>query len=403
VLAVVVPRIPASTQRSPIEKPMSHWFKTWRAKYWKQGLIPPVLAPELTPHVVFFSTPENFHHETLKVNGYKGLLYSEALGGPPGNQGRLLTVWRDQRAYAAVKTRFLEENGLGTDTPWEGFHLGTRQPKPYLTPARIWAAIAALVTIFFLVLGRAKEIRDASGWMVGPPVIEASTPSAVTDVLVGEAFKFQVMVRNTRSFGDCFIEFIDPPEHPSSVQLEPLSHHTVPAINPNHTATVTVSGTAPRKEGEYKIVVKGRATAGWIPSDRPFEQSALLKVWPLCEFKPHTVKGNGKRCVAEFELHSGQAFPTGLDVQVRLDRVPGVQFTVVSFRETPQWVPFQNWDEPGKEVAGMEWSTPPIVAKEVILFTLVLESNAEKGKTSDEWQGVVKDVYFRWNKASQRH
>src|SRR5436305_6260576 len=115
-----------------------NWVNNWWANTWDwinnrwakqpKRAAPLVPAAELTPHVVFFSTPDAFNHEKLKIDAYKGLLHVEILGGGAGSEGRLLTAWRDKPAYEAAKPRSVSDTGLATtNLLWEGFYLETRQ------------------------------------------------------------------------------------------------------------------------------------------------------------------------------------------------------------------------------------------------------------------------------------
>lgn len=172
----------------------------------RSKIIPPLSLEETTPQAVIFSTPTDFEYTKIDVGTYKGLLYMEVLGATAGNNGRILTVWRSRSAYEAAKPRFLSGANLEeARVLFEGFHLDTCLANKSwwrrLTLSQIWAGIATI----FLALGYVGQIRDASGWLFGPPKIERSVPPVPIDVLLGERFKCEVAARNIRSLGDCYI------------------------------------------------------------------------------------------------------------------------------------------------------------------------------------------------------
>jgi hypothetical protein len=365
--------------------------------------VPPAPATELTPHVVFFSVPASFDYEEFKVGTYKGLLYLEALGAGAEKEGRLLTVWRDKRAYEAANPRFLDDTGLtNNNSLWEGFHLRTSKAEKSrwkrLSPSQIWAVV---VTIF-LALGYVEKVRDASGWLIGPPRIETSSQSTPIDVLIGEPFKFEVTVRNTRPLGDCFIEFLDvSADEPSVLALDPLALRSVPAVKPDSKAVLPVLGKA-MHEGKSKVVIRGQATAGLIPSKQEFRLSSEINVWPPLKLGLRHLKdttADGKLCEVEFEFHPGRRFPLGVEAEAKLERVPDVRFIGVRFPGTNDFTPCESWKVPGKEVATLEWRTPELVPMRRMTFSVLLESVAKQGKTRDEWEVVIQGIYCAFNEA----
>jgi hypothetical protein len=382
---------------------MTKGIKTRRA-WWSRVIPPPALGTELTPHAVLFATPANFNHaQKVKADGYKGLLYVESFGGGAGNDGRLLVVWRDHAAFDAAKDQFLQDTGL-TNMLWEGYHLDNRQPgKPWwrrMTLTGIWAAVATIS----LVLSNLQTIYNGRGWLVGPPLIETNAPTAGQDVLVGDPFNFEVSARNVRPVGDCFIEFIEPSaDRPGGLSFNSLraSH---PGVKPDGVVSFSVSGTA-SQEGEYQVVVPVNATAGVIPSVRKFAVAVAVRVWQPLALGPRRVKNrraDGKTCEAEFELDAGRPYSDGVDAQAVLIGFAGVRFIGVRFPGTTQFFSDQPSKKIGKEVASLDWTTPEILPKHKIPFTLLLESTAEKGKTAEEWDTVIQSIQFEFNQAIQK-
>ncbi len=377
-------------------RPKTRWWQPWRLK------APPEVPADRTPHVVIFSTPAAFHHEEIDVGACKGLLYVEALGGEGDGTGRLLAAWRDRDAYQAARARFLDANeGISEGGAWQGPHLDTLRPKKrwwqQWTPARIWAAVATL----FLALAYVEKIRDASGWLIGPPLIETSSKPVPANFLAGEPFLLDVTVRNTRQLGDCVVEFLDQrAEPPNGLVLDQLARRTVPAVKPNGEAILPVTGWA-QQEGKYKVVIRARATAGLISSTEEFEAQADVRVWRALEFGTRRVKNTtagGKLCEAEVDLHVGRRYPLGIEAEAELKQVPGVHFLAVRFPGTSQFTP-RHTDEPGKEVATLEWRTPELAPMRTTTFSLILESVANAGKTRDEWEAVVRGILCHFNEA----
>jgi len=372
-----------------------------RLAKWRNGAsVPPAAGAELTPYAVMFAMPAGFNYAgNVNVDAYKGLLYAEALGVSGGGDGRLLAVWRDRPAYEAAKASFLDNTGLPPQVLWEGYHLDVRRPgKPWwrrLTPAGVWAALATLS----LVLTNLQTIWSGYGWLVGPPDIQPVVPAEATNVLVNEPFRFEVMERNTRTVGDCSIEFTEESaDRPGGLAFDPLMGGLHPGVKPDGTAVLTVSGKG-LQEGLYQVRVNGRAKAGVIPSTRDFmTPPAVVRVWGEA---PHVVSGpvkkllaGGKACEAEFELKTGRGSPDGIVLQALLLRFPGVRFDVVRFPGTTQFTPGPPAGAPGKEVASIKWKTSELLPKHAIPFTLLLESMAEKGKTAEDWDTVVQAVQF---------
>jgi len=366
-------------------------------------MTPPKLAAELTPHVVIFFTQANFDHKKLEVNAHKGLLYVETLGGGAGNSGRLLTVWRDKPAYDAAKPQFLNETGLLNDkTLFEGYHLGTREGEKSFVKRLTLAQICATIAILVVALQNVKIIGDASGWLFGPPAIETSIHSTPTDVLIGEPFKFEMTARNTSPLGESYIEFLKQLANPpNGLSLDQLAVRSVPAIKPDGKAVLPVSGKA-LSEGKYTVLVEGRAKAGYISSKLKFTMSAEVRVWPRLALSARRVKNRtaeGKVCQAEFDLRVGRRFPAGIDAVFKLERVPGVLFIGLSFPGKNVYTPYQKWDKPGKEVATLEWRSPELIPMTAVPFTIILESTAKQGKTSEEWEAVVQGIQFTYDEA----
>ena len=376
--------------------------RTWWAKRSRKAVVP-TPAAELTPHAVLFSVPTAFRYEKVEVGTYRGLLYMEALGSGSKQEGRLLTIWRDNTAYQAAQPRFLHDTGLtSNDAVWEGFHLDTCLAKRRwwrrLTLTQVWAGLATL----FLLLGYAQQARDACGWLVGPPAIEPSIESAPINILAGEPFKFTVAVRNTRALGDCFIEFLDQSVDSSdALALDPLSLRSFPAVKPNGEAVLPVSGKA-KQEGEFNVIVKGRATAGLIWSERTFESPRKVKVWRPVAIGPRRVKHttkDGKSCEAEFKLLVGRHFPVGLEAEAKLERVPNVCFVGVRFPDMHSASPPHETMRPGHEVATLEWRTRELAPMCVAPFTLLLKNVGSQNKTREQWEAIVESIQCTFSEA----
>jgi len=152
-----------------------------------------------------FDTPPGFDHQQIEVGDYNGLLFVEGLARDTGQTGRILTAWRDKRAYDAAAQRFITERNLAEfDAPWEGFHLGTCVPKRSLWRRVPYARLWAVVTVIFLALGYADTIRDR----FGAPRVEPLVSAAPQDFLLGDPIRFDTVVRNTAEIGHCNVEFL---------------------------------------------------------------------------------------------------------------------------------------------------------------------------------------------------
>ena len=173
---------------------MRIWWKRMKA-------VPPATSPDLTPYVVFFFTPPQFEHKKLNVGKYTGFMYSESMGGGTENDGRLLTTWRNKPAYDAAESEFLRDTALTNNTLWKGTHLGTRKVEKSWWKRWTFSQALAVFSTTALMLGNAEKIRDAAGWIIGPPVIETSGPVTTIDVLLGEPFKFKVAAQKRARSG----------------------------------------------------------------------------------------------------------------------------------------------------------------------------------------------------------
>lgn len=363
--------------------------------------VPPQLAAELTPHVAIFTTPANFDHEKIRVGEFKGLVYIEVLGA--SDQGRLVAIWRDEQAYKAAAARFLHRVGLDQVAPmWEGFQLAILTPLKgfltLLTPARLLAGISTLA----LVLGNFSTIRDIVSSAIFPPSIQASLQPTSADVVEDDPYRTEASIRNTRSLGNCSIDFAELSVTPANgIEMNPLQDALYSSVKPNERVPLSLTGKA-LHAGTYSLTVKGTAKAGWFwKTERPFEASAQVTVWRPYVLSPHRdkhVNTNGQLRTAVFELKVGRRYPSGLRAKAVLEPTAGIRFTSVGFPGTPNWPPpTENWSEKGKEIATIEWRTPDLPGLHVVQFNLLLESVGDVGKSDNDWEKIVQNVSCFFN------
>jgi hypothetical protein len=365
-------------------------------------LRPPSPPAEVTPYVVLYTAPATFNHLTVKIGDYHGLLFAHVIKDSLGQELRIITAWQSRDAYTAMATAFLTNSGLenaSATVPWHGVlgdTLQTRMPWwSYLTPARV----IAVITFVFLALSWAKEIRDASGWLVGAPEVEMVKASKPVNVVVGSPVNFTMGARNTRRIGECYMRFNDPSPDPAGyLQLDPLSPKSYPAIAPNAEVDVPIRGTATRA-GRCNVILTGEATFGLWKRSRPISSAYPVQVWLSVAFGRRAVKDpKPKYCECEVELLVGRRFPSGLEVEAKIEKVPRVKFFAVRFPGNPRYTAVHNWDEPNKEVATLVWRTNELEAFRSMTFSLLFE-NLGENLTKDGWELVVQKVEFTHEEA----
>jgi hypothetical protein len=381
------------------------WKATVKRAYsWLRAKLnrPPPLPAEVTPYAVLYAAPATFNHLAVKVGDYRGLLFAHVVKDSSGNDLHVLTAWQSRDGYKAMAPAFLANSGLGAagaTAAWEGVLGDTLQAKkPWwslLTPARVVAVIA----FGFGVLGWVKEIRDASGWLFGAPKVEVVKAQKPVNVLVGDPIKFTMGARNARRIGECYMEFHDvKPDPAGSLQLDPLTVTSYPAIAPNAEVDVPISGTATRA-GDCSVVLTGEASFGLWKRSCPISATYPVRVWLPVAIGRRSVKtSNPKFCEGEVELLAGKRFPSGLEVEAKIERVPGVQFFAVRFPGARQFTPAHNWDKPTKEVATLVWRTNEVEVFRPTTFSLLFE-NLGKDLTKDEWESLVQKVEFTFEEA----
>ena len=378
----------------------------------KVGRVPARWLERLgsNPYVALYEVAPGFDHTAIAVRKVKGLLYLQALVTPHGatpQEGRLLTAWRDQAAFDAARATFPTQAGLpaGTAPGWEGLQRDVRESTPiwrkFVNVSNVWAAVATL----FVILGYAEKARDASGWLLGKARVEVAEIARPVDVLAGDPLDFDVQVKNARSLGDCAVTFAQPAVEAQGrapaggIRLDALAETEFPGIKPNAREPLHVSGQA-LYPGEYRVVVKGEAKAGLFARRIQFQGSRRVKVWAAVAIGQRQLGKNTWARYAEIdvELLPGRSFPSGLDVEAKLERVPGVQLLGVRFPGTNQFdPPAHNWDTPGEEVATLVWRTPAVEPKRPIWFTLMLGSQADH--TEKEWTVLSRRLLFGLSEA----
>src|SRR5688572_1364296 len=303
----------------------------------------PPISENITPHAVIYTIPNNRNWNDLRAQNYAGLQFVQLLRGDVGTEGRLLAIWRSRPAFQAAAEQFETELSLVDRGPiWEGFYIEARRPDSAWwkswTVSQLWAAIATL----FLILGYLEQIRDASGWLIGPPAIEVASSPTTINALIGETFAAKTVARNTRLLGECAVEFeSQSASPPNGIALDPLSLRVVPAVQPNESAELPITGKA-LQEGVYELAIAGKATAGLIPSHKNFTSSLKVNVWrpiALGQRRIKSISAGGKLCEAELELRPGRSFPRGLDVEAQIKQMPGVRFLGVRFPGVEQFTP----------------------------------------------------------------
>jgi hypothetical protein len=246
----------------------------------------------------------------VKIDDYRGLLYAESLGGQPGAGGRLLTVWRDEPAYTAAAAQFQAGTSLAAPT-WWGYHRGTFARTKWLWQRSSWAWFVAILTSAAAILGNLEKVRDAPGWLIGPPSFEVTNVRQPANVLSGQTFTLDAKVHNTRrTAGTCDFSFEQVvTDNPSGLALDPVPDQSVTAVKEGSEAKVTVSGRG-LAPGTYQVRLKGKAAAGWLYArEVPFEQPvATVRVWPVPSIsggEVESVSPSGTVCRARFELAPG--------------------------------------------------------------------------------------------------
>jgi hypothetical protein len=367
-------------------------------KWWARRSNAPVAPshpPELTPYVVMLATPCSFNSDELKVDDWRGLLFVEFLGSGAGRDGCIVATWRDRAAYEAAEPRFLTAVHLAAGRPaWKGFHLGTRQAgkgrfgRP--TVAQLWAGVAT----FFLALGYLEKLREDSGWLFGPPACDVDDREPI-DVLLNGPIVFDLQARNLRKLGECSIRFTGlSVEPPGALELVPLRVRFYPSVKSGEGVRLNVSGKAVRP-GEHKVIITGEAEAGLFPSNRRFDGTVVVRVWPEWEVSAGRrleVREGGKSCVAGFKFKVGGQFDDGFVAQAKLVRVAEVVIAAVGFPNVYEvnFPPVQK--RAGFELATVEWKTSRIPPWSEIPFTLILK--ADRPRSRDDWEEVVSQKHL---------
>ena len=363
---------------------------------------PPALPDTITPYGIQYTAPAAFSCQAVKIGDYRGLLFAHVVKDARSGELRILTAWQSRDAFVAKGGDFFDASGLkaaGGAVAWEGVLGDTIQAKKplwsYFTPARV----IAVISVVFLVLSWLKEIRDASGWLLGPEV-EPITASEPVNILVGdEPIKFTMGVRNAKPIGECEIQFkelrADPP---GFIQVGPLTVKQVPALAPNAPAEERVSVTAV-KPGNCEVRLSGEATSGLWPQTRPFSSTFPVHAWSAIAVGKRSLQtSNPKFCEGEYELLVGKRFPSGLEIEAKIEHVPAVQLLKVRFPGTKQWVPAHNWDKPQKEVATLVWQTNEIEAFRSVPFSILFGNEGKKLEAND-WESLVRQVQFTFEEA----
>jgi hypothetical protein len=276
----------------------------------------------------------------------------------------------------------------------------THRDKKRFWSAIGWKPITAIAAVLLLLLAFVEQRLDLSGLQFDRSDFETSIPPEEVDVMRGELFNFDVRARNSRRHGTCSIRYLPPAAAPEKgIDFAQVYGTYFPGVPPGSDTTFRISGKAVRA-GDYKVTIKGIARAGLIRREIPFEQSVDVRVWLPWSIGTRTVKQispDGKRCEAEFEFRPGRRYARGLKSEAKVERLGRVRIRFVRFPGTDQFEPFEEWDRPGKEVAILDWNTGEIRAMRVISFTLMIETDAEKGKTLADWECLVQKIHFSFN------
>lgn len=359
---------------------------------------------ESVPYVAEYQVASQFDHTTIKIPDFKGLLYFQILTG--SHRCRLLTFWKDQQAYLAVKDLFPVRIDLGANVAptWVGIHRDAKGPtsvvwRKYLTTG--WAVIATL----FVILGYFEKFRDTFAWIIVPVKAEMIGPQKPIDLLVGERFEAVFEVKNINSFGNCNAKFNGAKLEAiqgslaDGLRVDPHTTAVFPIIKPGEKQSFKVTGKAV-KAGDYRILVEGTAKSGYIqPSSISLSSSRMIKVWyPIAIGQRRVGKNDQKSCDAEIELLVGRKFPPGLEIEAKLERVPGIKLKGVRFPRVSKFDVYYN-NAVGEEVALLVWQSSFVEPMKSLSFTLMLKS--EKDRTQQDWENVLKQIQFEFEEARE--
>ncbi len=291
---------------------------------------PPAVPQGVTPYAALYTVADTFNYLGVKVKKYRGLLFVDVVKEVPAGKLHVLTVWQGRDAFTSVGPTFLTDSGLtaaGAVPGWQGVlgdTLEARKPLwSYVTPARFIAVLTAV----FLALSWLKVISDSIALVGGAPQVEMTVATEPLNALVDQPIKFKMGARNVRRIGDCSLHFNDPTSEPPGVlRLNPLSDKSYSAVGPSQPQEVPISGTAVR-EGDCSVVLTGNAVFGLFNVTRPIRATYPVHVWQPVAFGKRSVKtSNGKFCEAEAVVLVGRRFPTGLEIEARVEKEPGVKF-----------------------------------------------------------------------------
>jgi hypothetical protein len=306
-----------------------------------------------------------------------------------GSQGQLLTVWRDRDAFAAARPAF--EAAVGTAAAWVGYHRATHAPKKPLWRRLTWGWWAALLAGAVAVYGNLDKARSAWADLFGPAQFRVRRLGLPVDVCVGDPFKFEARVANTRwTPGSCNFDFEKVTgADPKDVVLNDLTGELRTAVKEGSEARVEVSGRGLRP-GTFPLRLKGSAAAGSLyPDEKPFEDEvATLKVWAVLAIGKGTAdpdRNDRKHCRARFVVSPGRESP-GLDLQATLLNEPGVQITHVLSETARPPTPLHD-----EGVSSVRWMTPKVAAfrdERVVLFL----TSVAGPKSPAEWERIVGQV-----------
>jgi hypothetical protein len=310
--------------------------------------------------------------------------------------GRLVTFWTNRDAYAAAQASFAAGLPAGAAPGWEGLQRDAKAPVPtfrqrYLTLPKLGIYVGVAVAI----LGYFKSFQEGRALVVGENKVAATAPPTPFDVLTGKPFDLPFEARNVSTFASCnpdfasvSVEALDGSPK-DGLQLQPPVGGRFVAVSPNGPLSFKVPGTAVRA-GTYKVTVSGTSTSGLFQRSSPVALERVVKIW-----RPYAIGSRRLRsaddlsCEAEIELLVGQ-LPSALEIQAKLEGVPGVQFIGVRFPHDPSYEADHTGKEEDDAVAVISWKARALDPMRSYTFVLLLSSKAQQ-----DWGTLLKQIEFK--------
>jgi hypothetical protein len=353
------------------------------------------------PYVVEIEIPTAIDLSTLTIQKIRGLLAVYTVSTTHPGVLKLISHWRAADAYTGSKSSFFSKLGISVgSTPTAEGHqqqAAVRPPKPGWWRRHIEAVIG-FVGVLAAIIGNVEKLRDPVLSLFLPPQVQITPARQSLDILSGEEFDAEFLVRNVSDWVSCDLAFGRVLAQPGDA----VSIETVPG---------PFIGLAPGAAEPVKIhgVAKSAATDGLVDTVLSFAGDAVtwtrsrkqnlaagnsmrqpfhLKVWPRRTVgvkQVGEVLQHGTRCRIDCQFMIGDEFARGFEVQAQLSDSDDVIFDRIQFLGSPK---LDSLSDPNaSKLTQVRWQAKDLKPGKRYQFSLFARSN--QIRTEEKWRAVA--------------